>query len=300
MHHLAELNPFRRRVFLLLAFTTIASVLMIGIVVYIIFTRQVMREAQDELAAIATKTAALIPAETHEKLLEPADQDSDSYRILELYLQSVMAGNAKIDDIYTLRPTDTAHLMTFVISGKETKDADNDGYIDETEQKAMLGEEYDTTDVPELEEGLTKPSVDPQITYDKWGSWLSGYAPLKDSSGKTVAVVGVDFAAATINSEEREMLTTIAQFVGAAILILLIATYLVARKISAPYKMLSHALYQIKHGNWEYTIQNPKGKEQELFADLFNAIREIHAPKTDLHANSTQHGIKNQMPKNPD
>jgi methyl-accepting chemotaxis protein len=246
----------------------------IGVSVYFIYSNRIMKDMQNELLGIATRTAALIPVASHESLLQPADQQSENYRVMELYLQSVMAGNPRIDDVYTLRPTNQRHLMTFVVSGKGNVDENNDGIIEENEQKAMLGEEYDTTDLPQMEEGLIKPSVDQAVTNDKWGSWLSGYAPLKDSSGKTVAILGVDFAAKTISQERHYIIRALLIFEAICTILLLFVAWLISRRVSWPYKMLAEGMNRIKHGDMHFTMAVKNKGEEAFIAELFNSIRE--------------------------
>ncbi|HOJ50568.1 MAG TPA: hypothetical protein PKW55_07145 [Spirochaetota bacterium] len=47
-------------------------------------------------------------------------------------------------------------------------------------------------------EVLRKPykiNVDKEFTVDKWGVWLSSYAPIVDSDGNIIAAIGIDMAA---------------------------------------------------------------------------------------------------------
>ncbi len=45
---------------------------------------------------------------------------------------------------------------------------------------------------PELLEGFVKPSSDPVLTSDAWGTFLSGYAPIRNSNGDVVGIIGID------------------------------------------------------------------------------------------------------------
>ncbi len=59
-------------------------------------------------------------------------------------------------------------------------------------QPALPGEVYQQQ-LPALMRGFDRPSVDAQITTDKWGSFLSGYAPLHDGRGEYL--IGLDMKA---------------------------------------------------------------------------------------------------------
>ncbi len=59
-------------------------------------------------------------------------------------------------------------------------------------EPALPGEVYQQQ-LPALMKGFYQPSVDAQITTDKWGSFLSGYAPLHDAKGEYL--IGLDMKA---------------------------------------------------------------------------------------------------------
>ncbi len=110
-----------------------------------------------------------------------------------VYLESVAAlrdlvkANPDIAFIYVMRrEQDTA---VFVLDS----DADD---------PAVPGEVYPHK-VPALMEGFVRPSVDYEIMTDRWGSFLSGYSPLKAENG--AYLVGIDMYADEVQSKLREI-----------------------------------------------------------------------------------------------
>ena len=76
-------------------------------------------------------------------------------------------------------------------------DYDHNGrYEGAREQRTPPGEVY--TDItPALERAFRgTPQFDDAIITDRWGTWVSAYAPLRDADGRVEAVLGVDFEAA--------------------------------------------------------------------------------------------------------
>ncbi len=67
---------------------------------------------------------------------------------------------------------------------------------------ALPGEAY-ANDTPALMEGFVRPSVDPTITRDRWGSFLSGYAPLSAGAGNYL--VGIDMKATEVASKLEQI-----------------------------------------------------------------------------------------------
>jgi hypothetical protein len=49
---------------------------------------------------------------------------------------------------------------------------------------------------------LSAPRNSPDIYTSKWGSFLSGYAPIRDSNGTVVGILGVDETADFVNQYE--------------------------------------------------------------------------------------------------
>ncbi len=266
--------PYQRFVFWPLWILSVLLTAIISGVLYFVFSSITLHDVQNDLEQIAIKTAAFIPTEVHERLEKPSDQSSDDYRLLELYLQSIMSGNPSIDDIYTLRPTEDPDTMQFVVSGEETEDENRDGIIDESEQKAMLGEEYDITQAPKIKEALSQPTHDDSITYDKWGAWISGYAPLRNDQGEAVGVVGVDYEAGLLSEERRQILLPLFYINLALILPYALLSWYTTRRIGKPYRTLIQAMDRVVHGDINYKMTSRKKGEEFLLARLFNNMRD--------------------------
>src|SRR5262249_14243092 len=62
--------------------------------------------------------------------------------------------------------------------------------------------------------GLITDSIDAKPYIDKWGSWISGYGPIKNAKGEVVGAVGVDFEASYVFQVQQTVLdSTIPAFV---------------------------------------------------------------------------------------
>jgi methyl-accepting chemotaxis protein len=268
----SSFRPFKRHFFWPMAGVVIVLVVVADVAIFISSVNSLMKTKQQDLQTIATAVAAKIPFDIHESLTLPEQQKSDQYKMIETYFQSVMDGNPEIDDIYTLRPTTAPHIYSFVVSGMVTTDANGDGKIDESEQKPALGDTYDANQSPAMEAGLVNASHDAEITYDKWGAWLSGYAPLRDSHGKGVAVVGVDYSARVINSYKSTMLNVLLLLDVIFIPFGILIVYLLSIYFSKPFRSLAHSMSAVAHGDFTQRLPQKKG-EEGVFNDLFNNMQ---------------------------
>ncbi len=268
-------HAYRTRSFWIVFLVTTGLIVITSSTLYYYISRVLFTQTQQDLRSIAEKTVALIPVDVHEKLQKPDDQNSDGYKQIEAIFKSVMAGNPKIDDIYTLRPTNSADTMTFVVSGKETADYNHNNVIDENEIKVSLGETFDVTGLSYLKQGFTEPSYDHAITYDKWGAWLSGYAPLKDAQGKTVAVLGVDYSAQAASSNTSEFLTIIVRVAITMIPFCFLCALWLGRRIHRPVEVMTKAMHHIMHGEPNYRIPTNGKNEEKVIAEFFNTTKDV-------------------------
>jgi len=79
-----------------------------------------------------------------------------------------------------MRKTDKQDIWQFVV------DAEQD-----PQKVSHIGDEYDVSKYPEMRIAFRGPIADREPAEDKWGIWLSGYAPVRNASGRAEAIVGV-------------------------------------------------------------------------------------------------------------
>ncbi|MEZ5328775.1 MAG: PAS domain-containing protein [Verrucomicrobiales bacterium] len=149
---------------------------------------------QQMLEGLPPTYAAELEKMGHWRLPNDAEPDDPLYlSMIEAELRWQKA-NPAANDIYTMRVAkdDTTQLIV----DSET-DYDHNGVFEgDTESRTDIGEIYDDPDdemFEAMETGVTTFSSEP-VT-DRWGTWVSAYAPIRDAEGQIEAVVGVDFAA---------------------------------------------------------------------------------------------------------
>ena len=122
-----------------------------------------------------------IDVKEFENLNTVEDEKKESYNIMRENLNEIrQTAGAKY--LYTMRKSEDGKYI-FVIDGIGVGDAntshigDVDEEVDEGVEHANAGEIY-----------LSK-----SIKVSSWGTFVSGYYPIKDNGGKTVGVIGVDY-----------------------------------------------------------------------------------------------------------
>ncbi len=202
------------------------------------FVREDIRTRLGDLAGAA---ALLVNVEEHERIREPGDEGSREYQDLVARLRALRASSTDVRFIYTMRPTESGGFV-FILDAEEDSAAHShvgDPYEAATPlMRGMFGER-------------TGVRVEEEFGSDEWGTWLSGYAPLVDSGGRTVALVGLDISASRVLDYEDRLLaliTGVSVAIGA--LGLLLGT-LLARRISRPLVVLEQEMMRIQRFDLE-------------------------------------------------
>jgi signal transduction histidine kinase len=159
------------------------------------------RDLTEQLTGFAPTYALEMARMGHEKINRDTPADDPTYlRLIEMQLQW-MKVNRRATSIYTfmLDPEfDYKHKdgepIHFVICAEVDYDQ-NGRYEGEDEQRVPIGERYEDTTKPLFDVFRGKSSFEDQPVVDKWGTWVTAYAPVYDSSGKVTAGLGVDFHA---------------------------------------------------------------------------------------------------------
>lgn len=138
--------------------------------------------------------------------INPGDEMSDYYAEILSQLQDFLAGE-DIKYIYTMRMNQDR--LEFIV------DAD-------TEDGAAIGEEYEIYD--EIAEAFKgNVTVDRKMTSDEWGDFYSAFAPIYNSAGQIIGIVGVDCSATAIKVQENSFIRQflVIELVGLAVAIIL-------------------------------------------------------------------------------
>lgn len=166
----------------------------------------IMTEVREGLKMVATIAAHQVPAEELGRIREPADRDELLFARIYSKFTRIRADLPELKAIYTIRPTDDPEVWKFIVdSDPDDKDKDGDGVISEDEQGTLPGDSYEVPEGAKFDEALKGPAADDDFTVDQWGTSISGYAPIRDASGKAVAIIGVDLDKATVQTKLLSM-----------------------------------------------------------------------------------------------
>lgn len=215
-----------------------------------------VRALQRRLFAVATTLAHQIPPEEVKDLNGPEDKSRPQFaKLIELFAR-VVATEPEFVSIYVLRPTsdpDTFHFAAdFTAPGRAPP--------------AAIGEAYDVRQAKRMRDGLLRPTVEDDFTRDRWGTVLSGYAPIFDAKGTPVATVGVDVAADDVERLRWDVLSVTVSMCGLAIAVALMLALLLGRSIRTPLEAVVGATTEIAAGHLETRLGTERADEFGVLA----------------------------------
>ena len=153
------------------------------------------RGLRENLIRVAEAAASVVDTSLHDQIHDPEQLDTADYLEAIAPLRHMLARLSGVKYIYTF--TEDAEGIRFVLDAATPGDHDGDGI----EDRAGVWELYEDPD-PAMRLVLGSPGERPiavaseEPYTDKWGTFVSGFAPLLDRFGRPKGGVGVDMDAA--------------------------------------------------------------------------------------------------------
>lgn len=198
---------------------------------------------QDRLLSAARVLAQSVDGDAHLLLNKSEQEGSESY---EKILQAMKDARDSIDTSGIIKYTYSCKMVDgkvrFVVDTTLPGDRDGDGVDD----KAHLMEVYENpspTLLRVLQKGISL--VDHAPYTDRWGTFLSGYAPILDSGKKMIGAVGVDMSLEEYEFQ-RAGLRHVATLSALGVLFL---AYLAGHGMSWYHRMLRHSVASLVSAN---------------------------------------------------
>ncbi|HUU75509.1 MAG TPA: methyl-accepting chemotaxis protein [Methanoregulaceae archaeon] len=201
---------------------------------------------QNSAGIMATQVNA-----TQVLLFAPGDEGSPEYIAMAHQLESMRSNNDFITNAYIMKVDDDQRIE-FVV---------DDFWLGDPNQSALIGEVYDSPDKDEIFMALSVPTASRDIYTDKWGTFVSGYAPVRDSNGNTVAVLGIDVEASRLVASSKGFGNIL---IGTFLIFVIaggIVVFLYSRSIAGNISRLTRDVQKIKDGERMVEIDT-SGKDE--------------------------------------
>jgi methyl-accepting chemotaxis protein len=220
---------------------------------------------REELAEVIGVASTQVKGDILKKilLLKAGDEETPEYKEIAGFLLGLRKNSKDLANFYVLRRE--GDKMFFLA---------DDAYLESPDDFAKIGEEY--TDYDEaLIQGFTAATASPEFYTDKWGTFLSGYAPLIDDTGNTVAVIGVDMAVEKVLAKQKFIGSLLYIIIGLSIVIAGFIILFFSRTIIKDINSLTKATSRISQG--ELDVLLPEIKARNEIYELNEGLKSVVA-----------------------
>ncbi len=230
--------------------------LLVGIISINYMEESLLNASRAQSVAMAESAANTIDGDQIAKI-QVGDEETENYKQVLEQLQGFLVSE-DIEYIYTMREADG--VVQFVV------DAD-------TEEGAAIGEEYETYDKIDIALG-GETSMDDEVTTDEWGSYYSAFAPIFDSEGNVVAIVGVDCSVDSIDAKISDMTKTLVIIEIICIIVAFVISMLMGRLMARNVLTINRKMEELAGTDGDLTqeIKIHSGDEIENVASSFNSF----------------------------
>ncbi len=184
-----------------------ASITGLHLFLYRAIRDAILDEVRHHAMGVAIAAAAGINPGFLDLVHGPEDMGRPEFSVIQAKLDEISAINPDVRYTYTMRRSTEPGAGEgdyLYIVDQSAVDWNGNGIIDASEESELPGTPYDASDLPEMMRAWHEPAADHEITPDPpYGDLLSGYAPVRNAEGQTVAIVGVDIMADTIRDKVR-------------------------------------------------------------------------------------------------
>jgi methyl-accepting chemotaxis protein len=142
---------------------------------------------------------------------------------------------------------------------------------DLADDPAKIDDPYDDPDI-RLFDATQNLSVSDDVYTDEWGTFLSGYAPVKNASGETVFVLGADMLATKVMERQNFIGGTIYWIMGVGILLAALIIGIFSVTIIRDIKKLNAAAEKISMGDTNIRVDVKRNDEIGELAESFERM----------------------------
>jgi HD-GYP domain-containing protein (c-di-GMP phosphodiesterase class II) len=262
------LHSFRFRVTIAFTLTLFFVMTLSSFFIYKFGIDEQFNQVRERLKVIAQTASLALDGDMLISVpLERAGIDSPAYKVINQKLNEIKRLNATLKYVYTMTRTDQPDILQFIV--------DPDPVLKKGEVRgptAFPGDKYQAGRFPEMLAGFKGAAVDKNICVDEWGITLSGYAPIRDKSGKVVAIIGVDMSAQDIYNTQRQLKVRGVLVLMAGLLASLVMGILVSRRVTDRIEKIVEGTRHIAQDDLDYKVEVQGHDEITELAGSFNTM----------------------------
>ena len=261
-------RSFRFKITMVLVVLMVFAGAVSSLLIYEYSLKSQFESLRDKVMVIAETVALSINADT--VLQVPLDKNgvnSPQYKDLAIKLSRIKNVSTSIVYIYIMKKTDKEGILRFVIDLYPGTGA---GKAEEA--PALPGQGYNASAFPELLSAFRGPSADKKMAPDRWGVFLSGYAPILDAKGDVVAILGIDMSAKDVYLLRHEVRKRVVLVLLLGLVLSIVLGTFISSRVTSPVKKLVEGTRHIASGDLGYRVEVKSADEISELAGAFNQM----------------------------
>lgn len=246
------------KIFALIVLTALLIAVIAGTVSYKVISTYLYESKRLEALNQASVAASQIDGDLFEAYIASDGTYEDAFTSIYTNLGCFLSSTT-VQYIYTMTYADSSNFK-FII--------DTD-----PEEPADFGELYETED--EMTQAFSgTPAATHEASVDEWGVSYTGYAPIKNSAGNVVGIVGVDIDASSIASSVLLIINYIIGATIAGFVIAIIFAIIFANRVKSSFAKLNSAMLDIASADGDLTkkLNSTSGDELEVLSNSFDLL----------------------------
>lgn len=253
--------PVKIRLFIGVSILGILFSALITTITYINFRKELRNDTRQRLLDIVSVSSLLVDPDAQAILTEPEQENSGLYRTEKQKLQKIRDSAENLEYVYTMRFV--GDQIEFVV------DAETD-----PEEISHLGDIYFEAEPAFLKDmaNLTKPMVDSVFYTDRWGTFLSAYAPLYTSEGNIDTILGIDMRVDNVLMHEKKALMISLFTFLLSVPFILISVWFLSKILVKPLREFTRTAQMVASGNFNARIPVEGNDEIAKLANAFNMM----------------------------
>lgn len=256
------------KVTLLLILAMILSAGLCNLLLYKYALDSQFNQLREKLMIIAQTATLSIDGDLLMKIpLNRQGVNSEAFKIILKKLQKIKKVDPILKYVYTMTQTDKPGVLQFIVDADTDMDESKDGEI-----VSFPGDKYDASRFSEMMKAFDGPAADKKMGTDEWGVLLSGYAPIYDSKGKAVAIIGVDINADDVYAVQKGFHQREIVILILGIILSLIVGTLFSNTIMQRIKKLAEGTQRIREGDFKHQVRVGGRDEISELAHDFNIM----------------------------
>lgn len=242
------------QLFLFILGAAVIVALIVGSVAYSNMSRFLEQKTKDDVKEIAVIAAENVDGEAFSRAMAG---DEEALLTVKDSLSFFLVGDS-VTYVYTLMPKDAENFQFVVDTDPEDPGEYAEDYAAETEMfEAMKG----------------SASVTATPVTDEWGTFYSGYAPIK-VNGSPAGIVAVDYQASSIRTSLGSLVRNILIAVGTAVAFAVAAAFAVSLRMKRNFQKVNDKILEVASDDGDLTkvLDIRSGDELEVIGSSLNRL----------------------------